>query len=170
MAASHSDLLAAKSSMSRRGLAKAVPDATTAFDLAAALNAAQNVVGVSVDTKFSHGKETTTKCVRFCVGQKIGPDALAGKDLLPTEIDGIPTDVIVIGKFRTLDTTADNKKRRRPVRPGISIGFKFPPPMRSASSAPAASRSTSRWPARATGRVRFTSACRRRPAPSRIAR
>lgn len=26
------------------------------------------------------------------------------------------------------DTAADNKKRRRPVRPGLSIGFKSPPP------------------------------------------
>lgn len=128
MTNSHSDLLEAKSSMSRRYLAKAVPVKVATFGLAAPLKAAQNVVGVGVGTKFSAGKETTTKCVRFYVGQKIGPDALAAKDLLPTEIDGIPTDVIVTGKFRLLDTAAANKKRRRPVRPGLSIGFKFPPP------------------------------------------
>ncbi|MEP7101109.1 MAG: hypothetical protein ABI781_11405 [Burkholderiales bacterium] len=128
MATSHADLLEAKSSMSRRYLAKAVPSAITAFGLAAPLKAAQNVVGVGVGTKFSNGKETSTKCVRFYVGQKIGQDALAANDLLPKEIDGIPTDVIVTGKFRLLDTAADNKKRRRPVRPGTSIGFKFPPP------------------------------------------
>ena len=128
MAITHSDLLAAKTSMSRRYLAKAVPAGVTTFGLAAPLKAAQNVVGVGVGTKFSAGKETTTTCVRFYVGQKIGKGALSAKDLLPTEIDGIPTDVIVTGKFRMLDTAADNKKRRRPVRPGTSIGFQFPPP------------------------------------------
>lgn len=128
MATTHSDLLAAKAAMSRRYLAKAVPAGITTFGLAAPLKAAQNVVGVGVGSKFSEGVETATPCVRFYVGQKIGKDALAAKDLLPADIDGVPTDVIVTGKFRMLDTAADNKKRRRPIRPGVSIGFKFPPP------------------------------------------
>lgn len=128
MATSQSDLLAAKAGMSLRYLTKAVPSAVSTFGLVAPLKASQNVVGVGVGTKFTEGKETTTKCVRFYVGYKIGKDALAAKDLLPGDIDGIPTDVIVTGKFRMMDTAADNKKRRRPVRPGTSIGFKFPPP------------------------------------------
>ena len=128
MATTQSDLLAAKAVMSKRYLAKAVPSGIATFGLSAPLKAAQNVVGVGVGSKFSEGKETATRCVRFYVGQKIGKDALASKDVLPADIDGVPTDVIVTGKFRMLDTAADNKKRRRPIRPGISIGFKFPPP------------------------------------------
>lgn len=127
MATSQSDLLAAKSTMSRRYLSKAAPEGVTTFGLAMPLKAAQNVVGVGVGTKFSEGKETTTKCVRFYVREKIGLDALGTKDVLPSEVDGIPTDVIVTGKFHLFDTAANNKKRRRPVRPGLSIGFKFPP-------------------------------------------
>lgn len=127
MATSQSDLLAAKTTMSRRYLSKAAPSGITTFGLAMPLKAAQNVVGVGVGTKFSEGKETTTKCVRFYVREKIGLEALSSKDVLPTDIDGVPTDVIVTGKFHLLDTAADNKKRRRPVRPGLSIGFKFPP-------------------------------------------
>ncbi|HKO91343.1 MAG TPA: hypothetical protein VJU61_09335, partial [Polyangiaceae bacterium] len=128
MATSQSDLIAAKTMMSRRYLSKAAPSGITTFGLAMPLKAAQNVVGVGTGTKFSEGKETSTKCVRFYVREKIGLDALAAKDVLPTDIDGIPTDVIVTGRFRLFDTAADNKKRRRPVRPGLSIGFKFPPP------------------------------------------
>ena len=128
MAATHSDLVAAKTSMSRRYLAKAVPTGINTFGLVAPLKPSQNVVGVGVGSKFSEGKESATGCVRFYVRQKIGRDALPAKDLLPAEIDGIPTDVIVTGRFQMRDAAADNKKRRRPVRPGTSIGFAFPPP------------------------------------------
>jgi hypothetical protein len=48
--------------------------------------------------------------------------------MLPSEIDGIPTDVVATGRFRLLSTASDNKLRRRPARPGSSIGFKIPPP------------------------------------------
>jgi hypothetical protein len=126
MATSQSDLIAAKTMMSRRYLSKATPGGITTFGLAMPLKAAQNVVGVGVGTKFSEGKETNTKCVRFYVREKIGVDALAAKNVLPTDIDGIPTDVIVTGKFHLFDTAANNKKRRRHIRPGLSIGFKFP--------------------------------------------
>ena len=126
--ATSSDLLAAKSLMSRRFLSKATPGVITAFAAAAPLKPAQNVVGVGVGTKFSEGQETTIQCVRFYVERKIHKDALASKDLLPTEIDGVPTDVIATGRFVMRTTADDNKKRRRPVQPGLSVGFKFPPP------------------------------------------
>jgi hypothetical protein len=128
MATSHSDLLKAKASMSRLYLAKAVPSAVATFALAAPRKPSLNVVGVGVGTKFVEGRETATKCVRFYVTEKIDKKVLSANELLPTHIDGIPTDVIVTGRFRLLDTAANNKKRRRPVRPGISIGFEFPPP------------------------------------------
>jgi len=128
MATSRSDLLQAKSVMSRRYLARAVPTGVATFALAAPRRPTLNVVGVGVGTKFTEGVETATKCVRFYVIEKIGKNALSADELLPTHIDGIPTDVIVTGKFKMLDTAAENKKHRRPVRPGTSIGFQFPPP------------------------------------------
>jgi len=123
-----SDLLAAKKSMSNRFLKRASPIPFTTFGLVGHTKPVQNVVGVGVGTKFSGGKETTTKCVRFYVEHKIPKSALSTKDQLPSEVEGLPTDVIATGKFRKLSTASDNKKRHRPERPGTSIGFKIPPP------------------------------------------
>jgi hypothetical protein len=125
---SQADFLAAKKSMSSRFLRKASPAAFSTFALAASTKPVQNVVGVGVGTKFSAGKETETQCVRFYVEHKIHKNALSSKNQLPSEVDGLPTDVIATGKFVKLSTASDNKKRRRPVRPGTSIGFKIPPP------------------------------------------
>lgn len=122
------ELLSLKKTLSNRYLAKASPQTVSTFAAAAAVSPAQNVVGVGVGTKFTDGKETSTKCVRFYVAEKIHKAALSGRNLLPSAVDGVPTDVIVTGKFRLLDTAADNKLKRRPVRPGTSIGFEFPPP------------------------------------------
>ena len=128
MATSASDLRAAKSLLSRRYLGKASPPTITTFALAAPLAPAQNVVGVGIGSKFVEGQETATQCVRFYVDQKIPKNALSAAEMLPPAVDGVPTDVIVTGRFRLFTTAADNKKRRRPVRPGLSIGFAFPPP------------------------------------------
>lgn len=122
------DLLAAKKAMSGRYLSKASPEAVSTFAASASTAPTRNVVGVGVGTKFSDGKETSTRCVRFYVVDKIHKEALSAKQLLPAAVDGVPTDVIVTGRFRMLDTAADNKLKRRPVRPGASIGFAFPPP------------------------------------------
>ena len=126
--ATQSDLLSAKKLLSRRYLAKTVTASVSTFAASASMSPPQNVVGVGIGTKFTDGKETSTQCVRFYVAEKIAKSALAKKNLLPAEIDGIPTDVIVTGKFRMLSTASNNKLKRRPVRPGTSIGFEFPPP------------------------------------------
>ena len=126
--ATQADLLAAKKAMSSRYLAKASTEAVTTFGATTSVKPAQNVVGVGVGTKFSAGKETSTRCVRFYVAEKIHKAALSAKNLLPPSVDGVPTDVIVTGKFRLLSTATANKLKRRPVRPGTSVGFEFPPP------------------------------------------
>jgi len=122
------DLLSLKKAMSRKYLAKATTEAFVAFAASASMTPSQNIVGVGVGTKFSDGKETATRCVRFYVTEKIHKDALSKKNLLPSSVDGVPTDVIVTGSFQMLSTASDNKLKRRPVRPGTSIGFKIPPP------------------------------------------
>lgn len=123
------ELLALKKAMSTRYLAKATLETVTTFAAAAtAIKPSQNVVGVGVGTKFSDGKETATRCVRFYVVDKIHKAALSSKQLLPSSVDGVPTDVIVTGKFRMLSSASNNKLKRRPIRPGTSIGFEFPPP------------------------------------------
>jgi hypothetical protein len=125
---SNADLLAIKKSLSTRYLAKVATETVSTFAASASIRPAQNVVGVGVGSKFTDGKETSTKCVRFYVADKIHKDALPARNLLPDRVDGVPTDVIVTGKFGLFSTASSNKLRRRPVRPGTSIGFEFPPP------------------------------------------
>jgi hypothetical protein len=126
--ATQADLLNLKKTMSRRYLARASTEAVATFAASAPMNPAQNVVGVGVGTKFTGGKETSTRCVRFYVAEKIHKAALSARQLLPSSVDGVPTDVIVTGRFRMFDTASDNKLKRRPIRPGTSVGFEFPPP------------------------------------------
>ncbi|MCC6539233.1 MAG: hypothetical protein IT162_16900 [Bryobacterales bacterium] len=119
----------AKKAMSKRYLAKAAPLTLTTFAAAASTTQpTENVVGIGVGTKFVDGKETPTQCIRFYVAAKIHKDNLTAKAQLPAAIDGIPTDVIVTGRFHLLTTADDNKLKRRPIRPGTSVGFQFPPP------------------------------------------
>lgn len=123
------DFQAAKKAMSKRYLAKATPLGMSTFAaIAATTQPAQNVVGIGVGAKYVNGKETKTQCIRFYVAAKIHRDALAANTLLPSEIDGLPTDVIVTGRFHMLNTAANNKLKRRPIRPGTSVGFQIPPP------------------------------------------
>lgn len=125
---SAADFVTAKKAMSKRYLAKAARSAVRTFAAMAPMAPTQNVVGVGVGTKFTDGMETKTKCVRFYVAEKVHKAALTSKTLLPASIDGIPTDVIVTGRFALRSTASDNKLRRRPIRPGTSVGFKIPPP------------------------------------------
>jgi hypothetical protein len=125
---SAADFRTAKKAMSKRYLAKAAPAAIRTFAAMAPMAPTQNVVGVGMGTKFTDGKETKTRCVRFYVAEKVHKAALTSKTLLPGSIDGIPTDVIVTGRFSPRSTASDNKLRRRPIRPGTSVGFKIPPP------------------------------------------
>lgn len=126
--ASQADLLALKKTMSARYLTRATTQAVTTFAAAASVSPAQNVVGVGVGAKITDGVETSTRCVRFYVVEKIDKAALSARQLLPASVDGVPTDVIVTGQFRMRGTAENNKLKRRPVRPGTSVGFEFPPP------------------------------------------
>ena len=70
---SNADLLAIKKSLSNRYLPKksAATSRLSLFAATVSTTPAQNVVGVGVGTKFTDGKETSTKCVRFYVATKI---------------------------------------------------------------------------------------------------
>ena len=126
--ATNEEFLTAKKEMSKRYLSKATPQAFTTFAAAAPLNAAQNIVGVGVGNKITDEGETNQRCIRFYVAQKIHKDSLNAKQMIPPTIDGLPTDVIVSGRFRMFGTAENNKLKKRPIQPGTSIGFAFPPP------------------------------------------
>jgi hypothetical protein len=92
----------------------------------AALTAAtahrQNVVGVGVGTKLKDGKVTNTPAIRFYVERKVPKTAVPKSDLLPSKIDGVPTDVVETGRFFA-QAVPTAQRRHRPAKGGCSVGF-----------------------------------------------
>jgi len=108
--------------------------------LAASTAPQQNVTGVGIGPKLTGGQPSGPDCVRLYVERKVPLTALSGENLLPTQIAGVPTDVIESGRFvggappLTLEampraaTSAPPgpvRTRIRPVQPGCSVGFQF---------------------------------------------
>jgi hypothetical protein len=58
------------------------------------LLARKGVTGVGVGEKISGGKRTGTACIRVYVKKKLPKSKLAKADVIPAEINGVPTDVI----------------------------------------------------------------------------
>jgi hypothetical protein len=101
-----------------------------------------NVVGVGVAEKTVDGTPTGVLCVKFFVRQKYAKASLTRGEALPSEVDGVPTDVEEVGVFRKLATKKGTRRRRpstpaaalepnprtriRPAPPGSSIGYRDP--------------------------------------------
>jgi hypothetical protein len=76
------------------------------------------VVHVSVGAKQKAGALTGQMCIRVYVDRKRSRAEVPADELVPAEIDGIPTDVnVVVGQFRF----QDDNSRQRPIRGGIQI-------------------------------------------------
>ena len=82
------------------------------------LLAKSNVVATGVGYKVSEGKRTPQLSIICSVEAKAPVSQLASKDLVPKQIDSMPTDVVSIGKVRALAHTG----RFRPAPGGVSIG------------------------------------------------
>lgn len=78
-----------------------------------------NVIGVGTGYKVSHGLRTDQLCLVTLVRQKLPAAALAEKDLVPRQIDGVRTDVVEVGNIRALLSRTD---RWRPAPGGVSLG------------------------------------------------
>jgi hypothetical protein len=85
-----------------------------------------NVVGVGVGGKIVKNRLTGRPSVRLYVAQKLDRGLVPPEHLLPPEIDGVPTDVVEVGRLRAQIPSA--RRRQRPARPGCSIGFRLEPP------------------------------------------
>ncbi|HSR72337.1 MAG TPA: hypothetical protein VLL72_08145 [Kiloniellales bacterium] len=86
-----------------------------------------NVTGVDVGYKYDGGRRSDVIAVRIHVEEKIPVSALEAAEVLPSEIDGVPVDVIQ-GHYSPNDGTAEaalgldeRRQRRDPIQPGISI-------------------------------------------------
>ena len=82
------------------------------------LLAMENVVGVAPSYKMTGGKLSGTASLTVFVEKKKAPSDVRKDDLVPAEVDGIPTDVIESGTFHALTFAG----RVRPALPGFSIG------------------------------------------------
>ena len=80
--------------------------------------AMDNVVGVAAMVKVKGGKPTGSWALAVLVAQKLPKTKLAKSSLLPETLDGVPTDVVEVGRIEALAFTA----RVRPALPGYSIG------------------------------------------------
>ena len=85
----------------------------------------RNIVGYSkkLRRRVKDGKEVEEEVIRIYVSRKLDPSALDIKDLIPKEIDGIPTDVVEIGEMKALNLNPlAHVTRVRPLVAGVSIG------------------------------------------------
>jgi hypothetical protein len=76
------------------------------------------VVGVAESYKVKAGKPTKEWAVLVLVEEKRRKSEVGKSDLVPAEIDGVPTDVVEVGKIEALVFNA----KTRPALPGFSIG------------------------------------------------
>lgn len=82
------------------------------------LLAMDNVIGVADGLKMKAGKPTGQASLTVLVEKKRPAGKLAKASIVPAKIDGVPTDVVEVGKIEALTFTA----RVRPALPGYSIG------------------------------------------------
>ncbi|MEM1548721.1 MAG: hypothetical protein QXM02_06870 [Thermoproteota archaeon] len=81
-----------------------------------------NVIGYSMklQKKIVSGRETDTLCIRIYVEEKLPAEALRAEDVIPREVEGIPTDVVEIGRVKAL--SLDKTSIFRPLIFGVSVG------------------------------------------------
>jgi len=78
-----------------------------------------NVVGVGSGFRTVHARRTDEPCVIAMVERKMPRAALAPDSIIPAELDGIPTDVVQVGRLSAL---ASRLEHIRPAPGGVSIG------------------------------------------------
>lgn len=78
-----------------------------------------NVVGCGVGWKQKKGLVTGDQALCVYVERKLPPDRLSPKALVPTRVGAAPTDVVEVGRMRTLSLRT---RRLRPAPCGVSIG------------------------------------------------
>ncbi len=79
-----------------------------------------NVVGVGVGFKNAHNSETITPSIVVSVTEKVPKNKLDRKQIIPSVVDDVYTDVIETGFIKA--QIVDRDGRVRPIAPGISIG------------------------------------------------
>ena len=87
-----------------------------------------NVVGIASGVKWSKGQPTGKPALLVLVSQKLEESELDPVDMVPKEIDGVPTDVLAIGYPYAGGCDASEAgiqtlaKKARPAKGGYSVG------------------------------------------------
>jgi len=79
----------------------------------------KNVVAVGLGLKTTKGVRTSTVAIVCSVEKKVRLSELKKRDVIPSEISGVTTDVVPTGRFKALKARTD---RWRPVPGGVSVG------------------------------------------------
>lgn len=110
-------LIAAKEELAQRFVLSVTEEAQAA---AAGTNSHgfENIVGVGISEKLSNGKFTGEQSVTVYVHAKASPDEIAPEAMVPDQINGFPTDVVVTGELHAQPF----KGRYRPAPGGVSLG------------------------------------------------
>jgi hypothetical protein len=97
-----------------------INDVRKGFDVASkkVLLSKANVVSLGIGYKTSKGKKTDKLSIICSVEQKKTKESLSEKDLIPEQINGIPTDVVQTGIIKAQSNTT----KQRPALGGDSIG------------------------------------------------
>lgn len=85
----------------------------------------RNVVGVGIGYKTRGGEQTDTIGIVAFVDRKLPLEQLAADDVVPSNLAGVATDVVEVGKIRALqyaEPVQSPVDRLRPVQPGCSVG------------------------------------------------
>ncbi len=99
--------------MGRAVLARALPD----------LFRRPNVVACGLGYKVRGDERTDELSLVVSVTRKVPPVQLSAREMIPTAMEGMPTDVVEVGVVRALEPVLpDLRQRYRPVFPGLSIG------------------------------------------------
>ncbi|GAB4370743.1 MAG: hypothetical protein Kow0042_13130 [Calditrichia bacterium] len=81
-----------------------------------------NVVAVGIGYKTVQGTKTDSLSIICSVKAKQSPADLSAEDLIPADVEGIPTDVLETGEIAALQDTTG---KFRPAPGGVSVGHRF---------------------------------------------
>lgn len=110
-------LLAAKEQLEHRLLLDVTEEAFSA-ESGTDTHGFENIVGVGISEKIVGSDLTALHCVTVYVAAKVALDQVLEAARVPSEIGGVPTDVVAIGEIHAFPY----KGRYRPVPGGVSVG------------------------------------------------
>ena len=80
-----------------------------------------NVVATGIGYKITKGTKTPTLSIVCSVAKKLPASRLSARDMIPTAVNNIPTDVLETGPIRALQS---HTAKYRPAPGGVSIGHR----------------------------------------------